>query len=537
MNLTEILTNYVTLNILIIIGSLSLMSYPILTSLAKRAIRSSSLLGVHYAVLSTLIIVILIYPLLPEKEIFSPSVKIWSAQPVKTFDTENSSNDNRGYLDLPGFTGAKSIDPDKVNIAAISFISSLLLMGLIKIAYDLYRLFMIRSKSYLIRRLGSVSIYANDMINVPFSYWLPGTANIIIPTDMLKRRSDYRIILLHEFQHHRNGDTKWIYFLWFLKSICIFNPFIHLWDHLISELQEFTCDEVLVDRKKIDSQAYARCLFKAATSVSDRRHVPVCATGLVFMFDRQLLKRRIEKMLGKIQIQLKWQINLIVVILIMGMMISIAFASKGAIQDKRITEAQALKMAEKAKSGSGFPVVVNDLVLRQLNSYLGTPEGREFMKNSLQRMEGYRKGIEAKLEQYEVPEEILAIPLMESGYQNLKQSEHKGWGAGIWMFIESTARNYGLRVDDTVDERLDVDLLTDAAMRYLTANKLRFNDWQLAVLAYNMGEANVQGAIENTGSRDVWDIIRAGYENDKDYYPKFMAAIIIMKNPGAINAS
>jgi hypothetical protein len=253
------------------------------------------------------------------------------------------------------------------------------------------------------------------------------------------------------------------------------------------------------------------------------------------MVGRQLLKRRIEKMLGKIPIQLKWQINLIVVILIMGMMISIAFASKGAIQDRRITEAQALKMAENAESGSGFPVVVNDLVLRELNSYLGTPEGREFIKTSLERMKNYRKGIEEKIEEYGVPMEFLAIPLIESGYQNLEQTTNKVRGAGIWMFIPSTARDFGIKVDDDVDERLNADILTDAAMRYLLANKLRFNDWQLSVLAYNIGEKNVQETIVKTCSRDAWDIAREFYPEDKNYYAKFMAAVIIMKNPGAVN--
>lgn len=537
MNFTEILANYITLNILIVSGSISLMFYPVLAGLAKRAIRSSSLLGIHYAVLSTLIIVVLTYPLLPEKKIFSTSLKIWSAQSVKTSATVYSSNDNKGYIDLPGFKGTKSIDADMVNVAVASFICSLLLLGLIKMAYDLYRLFIIRSKSYLIRKLGPVSIYANDSISVPFSYWLPGTANIIIPTDMLKRRSDYRIILLHELQHHRNGDTKWIYFLWFLKSICIFNPFIHLWGRLISELQEFTCDEVLVDRKKIDSQDYARCLFEAATSASDRRHVPVCATGLMFMVERKLLKRRIEKMLGKIPILLRWQINLIIMIMVIGMMISIAFASKGAIQDRRITEAQATAMAEKALDDTDFPIVINEPVLQQLNRYLGTPEGREFIKASLERMKKYQKGIEEKIKEYGVPMEFLAIPLVESGYRNLEPTTNKVKSAGIWMFIPSTARAFGLRVDDSVDERLNVDILTDAAMRYLLSNKLRFNDWQLAVLAYNIGERNVQKTIEEIGSRDVWDVARAYYNNKyyNKYYAKFMAAIIIMKNPDCIN--
>ncbi len=104
------------------------------------------------------------------------------------------------------------------------------------------------------------------------------------------------------------------------------------------------------------------------------------------------------------------------------------------------------------------------------------------------------------------------------------------------MFIPSTARAFGLRVDDDVDERLNVDTLTDAAIRYLLANKLRFNDWQLAVLAYNIGERNVQKTIEETGSRDVWDIAGA-YHNNKNYnkyYEKFMAAVIIMKNPDCV---
>lgn len=535
MSLVQIVTAYISLNILIVAGCLSLLFYPIITGLAKRTIRAESLLRLHYAILSILFFIMLIYPFLPGKKVFTPSAKIWSAQSMNTFSEDYSSPDKGGYLSLPGFRGDNSLDAGSIGLTGIILLSSLLLFGIIKISHDLHSLLIIRKGSYLIRRYRSVSIYANDRIQVPFSYWLPGQANIIIPTRLLGKDPDYKITLFHEIQHHRNGDTKWVYGIWLLKSICIFNPCIHIWSRLISEIQEFACDEALVDRRKINSHSYARCLLEAASSAPNRRRAPVCATGLTFIVEPRLLKRRIERMYGKFPMKLKWQINLVVITLVMGLMISIAFASKGAVQDRRITEAQAIKMAERAESGSGFPVVVNDLVLRQLNNYLGTPEGREFMKKSLQRMGAYRKDIEVKLEQYGVPEEFLAIPLVESGYQNLEQSEHKGWGAGIWMFIESTARNYGLRVDDTVDERLDSDLLTDAAMRYLLANRLRFNDWQLAVLAYNMGEANVRKAIENTGSRDVWDVIRAGYENDKDYYPRFMAAIIIMKNPGAVN--
>jgi murein DD-endopeptidase MepM/ murein hydrolase activator NlpD len=248
--------------------------------------------------------------------------------------------------------------------------------------------------------------------------------------------------------------------------------------------------------------------------------------------DRKLLKRRIERMLGKIPNQFKWPIHLGVAVVISGLMVFISCASRGVVQDWRITNAQAVAMAERAGKDKSYPIVVNDLVLKELNAYLGTPEGRAFMKASLERMKNYRNIIVPKIKEYGVPTEFLAIPLVESGYRNLEQKEW--WGAGLWMFIESTARAFGLTVNEEVDERLDVDILTDAAMRYLLANKLRFNDWQLSVLAYNVGESNVQKAIERIDSRDVWELSREFYKEGSNYYAQFMAAAIILKNPDMV---
>ncbi|MGZ3818802.1 MAG: transglycosylase SLT domain-containing protein, partial [Bdellovibrio sp.] len=110
----------------------------------------------------------------------------------------------------------------------------------------------------------------------------------------------------------------------------------------------------------------------------------------------------------------------------------------------------------------------------------------------------------------------------------------KSWGAGLWMFIESTARNYGLRVDSVVDERLNPEILTDAAMRYISANYSRFKDYQLAMMGYNIGENKVQEGINKLGSRDAWYLTRNGYEGDK-YLARVMAAVLIMKNPDLVN--
>jgi membrane-bound lytic murein transglycosylase D len=150
-------------------------------------------------------------------------------------------------------------------------------------------------------------------------------------------------------------------------------------------------------------------------------------------------------------------------------------------------------------------------------------------------MKAYEGIIGKYVNKYGLPSELLAIPIIESGYQNNHvPSDIRIKAAGLWQFIVSTARNYGLKVDDVVDERLDVPLATDAAMRYLQSNYLRFKDWQLATLAYNMGENAVQKGIVATGSRDAWTLIRNGHEGDKDYLPKLMAAILIMKNPDSV---
>jgi membrane-bound lytic murein transglycosylase D len=213
-----------------------------------------------------------------------------------------------------------------------------------------------------------------------------------------------------------------------------------------------------------------------------------------------------------------------------------ALASKGMIQDRRVSFAQAEEMAKSANRDAEFPVVVNDSVLKQLNRYLGTPEGREFMKASLQRMENYRALVSAKLKEYGVPSELMAIPIVESGYQNKMANPKKPrHGAGIWMFMARTAANFGLNVEGSGgDERLNAASLTDAAMRLLLADKLRFKDWQLSVLAFNMGENQMQDAINATHTHDAWKIIEAGYENDKDYLAELMAAILIMKNPSSL---
>ncbi len=534
MSLAQVLSNYLTTNILVVVGYLALSRARWLANRIGRSAGAGAELRLHYAVLATILFLTLVHPLLPKRPFFQPAAKVWSAQSIKTFSKDYTAPDRGGFLALSATNSRSVLEADRVSLVLSVIALALVLLGAFRLFRDLRGLRMICRSSYVVKKVRSVALLANDRITVPFSFWMPGSSIVVIPTSFMGKPDDYRMAVTHELQHHRQQDTKWVYVIWAMRVLCVLNPFAHLWARLLSELQEFACDETLVDRKKVESRQYARCLIEVAETALHQTQHPVSATGLMFLVERNLLKRRIEKMITPSKTRIGRSIHLTVGAVIVALMAMTAFASQGLVQDRRVSMSDAQKMAARVKSDIGFPVVVNDLVLTQLNRYIGTPEGREYMKNSLQRMESYRTLVESKIKSYQVPAELAAIPLIESGYQNLEQGKKQEWGAGIWMFIKPTAQTYGLRVDGKVDERMNPELLTDAAMRLLKADSLRFNDWLLSVLAYNVGENRVQKAIQETHSRDAWTIVRSGVSNDADYLPRVMAAILIMRNPESV---
>lgn len=535
MSLAQALSNYVTLNILIVMAFGGQLVLSLLLRRTGKVIEARAALKLHYAMLAVILVIVLLHPFLPKRQLFTPTAKVWSAQSIKTFSRDYTASDKGGYLSVPTKRGQFSIEADVVLRVWLILASLLAVFGGFVMSRDLSNLLKIKRNSFLIKKIGKVSIYVNDQIKVPFSYWLPRQTNVVLP-NVLTERTAFKIMLAHELQHHRHGDTRWVYILWGLRLVCVLNPFVHWWNRWISEIQEFACDETLVDRKKVEAQAYARCLIEVAETAINQKYVPACATGLVFLLERNMLKRRVNNMINKTTKKVRTSVGLSFGLTMIVFMAAAAFASNGLVQDRRVSLSQAQAMALKVQIKSAFPVVVNDLVVKQLNKFIGTPEGREFMRSSLQRMENYKDHIQKTLQSYNAPEELLAVPLIESGYQNLTQEQSATYmhAAGLWQFIPVTANKYGLRVLNYSDDRLSVELSTDAAIRYLLSNWLRFKDWQLAVFAYNVGEERVQRGINETGSRDAWTLIRHGYETDNDYLAKFMAAILIMRNPESV---
>jgi membrane-bound lytic murein transglycosylase D len=105
---------------------------------------------------------------------------------------------------------------------------------------------------------------------------------------------------------------------------------------------------------------------------------------------------------------------------------------------------------------------------------------------------------------------------------------------GMWQFMAGTARRYGLRVDQWIDERLDPEKSTIAAAAYLRDLYNMFGSWALAQAAYNAGEVKVSRAIRATGSSDFWTLAKTNHlrMETRDFVPAIHAATLIAQDPG-----
>jgi len=167
----------------------------------------------------------------------------------------------------------------------------------------------------------------------------------------------------------------------------------------------------------------------------------------------------------------------------------------------------------------------NEEVQRWLSYFTGP--GRSGMQRYLARSTRYLPMIRKVLAEEGLPQDLAYLPIIESGFSPYAYSPAAA--VGVWQFIPGTGRNYGLKIDDWVDERRDPAKATRAAARYLKDLHQLFNDWALALAAYNCGEGRVGGAIRAAGHQDYWNL---GLPAETTaYVPKFFAAVLIARDP------
>ena len=182
-----------------------------------------------------------------------------------------------------------------------------------------------------------------------------------------------------------------------------------------------------------------------------------------------------------------------------------------------------------ADSGTMFdlPVEINDLVLLHLRTF------KERVPSTfarwLERKGRWEGMIVQELAAAGLPKDLLYLSMIESGFN--PRATSPAAAAGIWQFIPSTGRRFGLRIDRFVDERRDPIKATRAAIQYLSLLYQMFGDWRLAMASYNCGEACVGRSIRRSGTNDYWNIPLP--RETRNYVPKVFAAAILGKNPKA----
>src|SRR5688572_337390 len=180
-----------------------------------------------------------------------------------------------------------------------------------------------------------------------------------------------------------------------------------------------------------------------------------------------------------------------------------------------------------------IPVVRNPSVDRFIGIFSQRQQDR--MALYLKRSGRYEGMIRGKLRERGMPEDLLYLSMIESGFNPTARSTAAA--VGLWQFIEDTGERYGLRVDGWVDERRHPEKSTDAALDYLEDLHGQFGSWYLAAAAYNTGEGRVARVMRQVTGRqrgqdaDFWRIRSRLPSETREYVPLMVAAALIGKEP------
>jgi membrane-bound lytic murein transglycosylase D len=178
-----------------------------------------------------------------------------------------------------------------------------------------------------------------------------------------------------------------------------------------------------------------------------------------------------------------------------------------------------------------LPIELNDQVLGAIDLYSG--RFKSWFSRALSRGLPHLPRIREILAAAGIPQDLAYVPIVESAFNPKALSRAKA--KGLWQFIPSTGKQYGLRQDFFVDERSNMEKATVAAAQYLKFLYALFGDWNLALAGYNAGEGNVKKAIRRAQTNDFWALAktRSFRAETKNYVPLIHAAIVIAKSPGS----
>jgi len=188
-------------------------------------------------------------------------------------------------------------------------------------------------------------------------------------------------------------------------------------------------------------------------------------------------------------------------------------------------------MLDRIRAGFALPQVQHYAVDREVEWYRSRPD---FLDRTFRRGERYLYHIVTEIERRGMPLELALLPVVESAFNPVAYSRSRA--SGLWQFIPSTGKHYGLAQNWWIDERRDVLLATDAALTYLQYLHRYFKgDWFLAIAAYNGGEGTLSRAVSrNAAAGRPTDFFSLDLRTEtRDYVPKLLAISRLVANPDA----
>jgi membrane-bound lytic murein transglycosylase D len=189
---------------------------------------------------------------------------------------------------------------------------------------------------------------------------------------------------------------------------------------------------------------------------------------------------------------------------------------------------KAKAQAEIKSTHSDLPLMMTDQVAGYISYF--SNRGRGTFERAFARSGRYHDMIVSILKQEGVPQDLIYLAQAESGFH--PQAVSRAGARGIWQFMGSRARGYGLEHSLWVDDRQDPEKSTRAAARHLKDLYAQFGDWYLAMAAYNSGPGTVQAAVKRTGYADFWELYRRNVlpKETRNYVPIILAMTIVTKN-------
>lgn len=197
---------------------------------------------------------------------------------------------------------------------------------------------------------------------------------------------------------------------------------------------------------------------------------------------------------------------------------------------RRIQEIYASHLIAVGNNHKTIPLPENKYVKAEIESF--QTKERTYFKESYKRSGRYIEMIRKEMKKEGLPEELIWMPVIESWFKVRAYSRARA--LGLWQFIASTGYRFGLKRDRWIDERMDPEKSTKAAVKYLKELHSFFGDWTTALASYNCGEFRVQRLIRSQRINyfdNFWDLFSMLPRETARFVPRFIATLLIIKNP------